>query len=261
MEVVRFDKQFIMVDGFGASAHYEAEFRMKGSGSVLECEVIALVDLDMAGRIRALKLYFDTASFLKAVGAQDERFSDVRGHLPHPAFDPGSERYAGSILSNAYDTFARVGGGEASWEEFFSLFADDMEVVFKSNVDLIPYAGQYSGREGFQRWIQDLFSIWSLNAFNFTGIYAEGNQADFAMHELHYYTNPDGSRRFLDVYIVQSWRVNEEGKIHLFKSYNDSAWLDETYKASEAYKKHYGYPAGYAGGEELRGVAAASATA
>lgn len=253
VEVVRFEKQFIVVDGFGASAHYEAEFRMKGSGSVFECELVALVDLDMEGRVRALKLYFDTASFLKAFGTPNSRFSDAREELAHPAFDPESKVYAGAVQSNVYNTFLKVGAGQATWDEFWSLWADDMETVFKSNVDLLPYAGRYSGKEGFQQWIQDLFSIWSLNSFNFTETYAEGNQADFAMHELHYYTNPDGSKRYLDVYIVQSWRADESGKIHLFKSYNDSAWLDETYKASEVYKTHYGYPEDYASGEELRG--------
>ncbi len=97
----------------------------------------------------------------------------------------------------------------------------------------------------FKQWLKDLFSIWSLNSFNFTNIYAEGNAADYAMHELHYYANPDGSKRYLDVYIVQSVMVDENGKLSLFKSYNDSAWLDETFFASEIYKGHYGYPRDY----------------
>ncbi len=33
--------------------------------------------------------------------------------------------------------------------------------------------------------------------------------------------------------------------MQLFKSYNDSNWLDETLFASEVYKTHYGYPADY----------------
>jgi hypothetical protein len=121
----------------------------------------------------------------------------------------------------------------------------EIEVVFKSNVDVLPYAGQYSGIPGFKQWLENLFSLWSLNAFNFTKVYTEGNAADFMMHELHYYDNPDGTKRYLDEYIVQSFKVDEQGKVEIFKSYNGSSWLDETYYASEVYKGHYGYPADY----------------
>ncbi len=32
--------------------------------------------------------------------------------------------------------------------------------------------------------------------------------------------------------------MNDEGKVELFKSYNDSNWLDETFFASKVYKGH-----------------------
>ena len=135
--------------------------------------------------------------------------------------------------------------GMGKWEDFYGRMSEGIEVVFKSNVDVLPYAGQYPGIPGFKQWLENLFSLWSLNAFNFTKVYTEGNAADFMMHELHYYDNPDGSKRYLDVYIVQSFKVDDQGKVELFKSYNDSSWLDETYFASQVYKEHYGYPDDY----------------
>ena len=47
VEVLGFKKQFIIVDGFGASAHYAAEFKFKESGSVFDFELVGLVDLDV----------------------------------------------------------------------------------------------------------------------------------------------------------------------------------------------------------------------
>lgn len=262
VEVREIERQFVIVDGFSASCHFETVLAFRHSGAVSELELVALVDLDRQGRLRDLKVYFDTATFLKAQAASGGTFSDVRGRLAHPEIDPDAAVLAGPAQAKAYDTFVRLGSGEATWEEFYALFADDVEIVFKSNVDVLPYAGQYSGKEGLREWFKDLFSIWSLNAFHFTRWYAEGNCADMAMHELHYYENPDGSRRYLDVYIVQSWRCDADGRIHLFTSYNDSAWLDETFRASTPYKQHYGYPADYAGGGELAGkVLAAGAAA
>ena len=58
VEVLGFRKQFIIVDGFGASAHYAAEFRFKGSGSVYDFELAGLVDLDTDGRVRGLQIPF-----------------------------------------------------------------------------------------------------------------------------------------------------------------------------------------------------------
>lgn len=245
VEVLAFRKQFILVDGSGASAHFAAEFRFKGSGSTYDFELAALVDLDGEGRIRGLRFHFDSSTFLKAFRTKNAKFQDVQGRMPHPEFNPASNVYAAGVMSNMYNTFMRLYRGEESWENFYDLWADGIEVVFKSNVDVIPYAGQYSGKEGLKQWFKNLLSVWSLATFNFTNVYCEGNIADFAMDEQHYYTNPDGSRRYLSVYLIQSWIVDEEGKVHLFKSYHDSGWMDQTLLASQVYKDYYGYPADY----------------
>ncbi len=245
VEVLKLEKQYIIVDGLGSSAHYLMELRFKESGSLYEFELLFLMDMDLEGRVRDLKLYFDTATFLKAVKTKNGKFKDVREGLPHPEFNPNSKLKTGALMSDSYIAFGMAYLGMGKWDDFYSRLSDGVEVIFKSNVDVLPYAGQYSGKEGFKKWLDDLFSIWSLNAFNFTKVYTEGNAADFMMHELHYYYNPDGTRRYLDVYIVQCGRYNDEGKAEFFKSYNDSAWLDETFYASEVYKQHYGYPADY----------------
>lgn len=245
LEVIDLEKQYIIVDGFGADAHYEMELLFRESGSAYRFELLFLVDLDEEGRARDIKLYFDTATFLKAAKMQRGSFKDVREGLPHPEFDPDSTLEAAAIVSELYLAFGMAYAGMGDWEDFYDKMSEDIEVVFKSNVDVLPYAGQYPGKAGFKRWLDDLFSLWSLNAFNFTKVYTEGNAADFMMHELHYYDNPDGTRRYLDVYIVQSFKVDDQGKVQLFKSYNDSNWLDETFFASEVYKEHYGYPADY----------------
>lgn len=245
VEVLALEKQYIIVDGFNADAHYRMELKFKESGSVYDFELLFLTDIDELGKVRDIKLYFDTATFLKAVKTKNGHFTDVREALPHPDFDPASPVKAGAVASNVYMAFARAYYFGGDWEDFYNTMEDGVEVIFKSNVDVLPYAGQYSNREGFKQWIADLTSLWSLNAFNFTKVYTEGNAADFMMHELHYYNNPDGSKRYLDVYIVQSFKVSENGRIEYFKSYNDSAWLDETLFATEVYKKHYGYPDDY----------------
>lgn len=245
VEVLNLEKQYIIVDGFSSDAHYKMEIRFTDSGSIYEFELLFLMDLDAEGRVRDIKLYFDTATFLKAFRTQNGHFKDVREALPHPEFNPNSKLKAGAIVSNTYVAFGMAYFGMGKWEDFFAKLSDGVEVVFKSNVDVLPYAGQYSGKAGFKQWLDNLFSIWSLNAFNFTKVYTEGNAADFMMHELHYYKNPDGSKRYLDVYIVQSCLVDDAEKVQIFKSYNDSAWLDETYFASPVYKQHYGYPDDY----------------
>jgi hypothetical protein len=245
LEVVDLEKQYIIVDGFGADAHYQMKLRFVESGSTYDFELLFLMDVDAEGRVRDIKLYFDTATFLKAASAEKGDFTDVREGLPHPEFDPGSDLRAGAIVSELYLAFGMAYTGMGEWDDFYSRMSDEIEVVFKSNVDVLPYAGQYPGKKGFKQWLEDLFSLWSLNAFNFTKVYCEGNAADFMMHELHYYDNPDGTRRYLDVYIVQSFKVDEQGEVQLFKSYNDSNWLDETFFASEIYREHYGYPADY----------------
>lgn len=245
IEILDLEKQYIIVDGFGGSSHYRMKIKFKESGSVFDFELLFLMDLDWNGRVRDIKLYFDTATFLKAVETQNGNFKDVREALPHPEFDPDSPIQAAAFGSGVYMAFGAAYMGMGEWDDFYAKMSDGVEVVFKSNVDVLPYAGQYSHKAGFKNWLDDLFTIWSLNAFNFTKVYTEGNAADFMMHELHYYNNPDGSKRYLDVYIVQSFRVDEQGKLEIFKSYNDSNWLDETFFASEVYKQHYGYPADY----------------
>ncbi len=247
VEVLKLEKQYIIVDGFSADAHYLMELRFKESGSRYEFELLLFMDIDMEGKIRDLKLYFDTATFLKAVNTKNGTFRDVREAVPHTPFKQDFPLKAGALVSDAYVVFGIAYYGFGQWDDFYSRLADNVEVVFKSNVDVLPYAGEYSGTngQGFKNWLNDLLSLWSLNAFNFTKVYTEGNAADFMMHELHYYNNPDGTKRYLDVYIVQSAKINDDGKIELFKSYNDSAWLDETFYASEVYKRHYGYPADY----------------
>jgi hypothetical protein len=237
--------QFVIVDGFSAAAHCEAEFKIKASGSTYALEFVALMEPDPEGRLRTLKLFFDTATFLKAVNRSNQTFTDVRGKDPHPEFNSNSRHHAGSSMSEFYNQFLQCYLGNIPYEKLFERMAEGVEVVFKSDMEVIPYAGQHSGIEGFQQWFKDLFSIWSLCSFNYTRIFAEGNIVDFEIHELHYYNNPDGSRRYLDVYIIQSWLWDEEGKLHRFKSYHDSAWLVETFKASETYLKHYGYPEDY----------------
>lgn len=245
VQVLNLEKQYIIVDGFSADAHYKMELKFNDSGSSYEFELLFLMDVDQEGRVRDLKLYFDTATFLKAVKTPNGQFKDVREALQHPEFNSDSKVKAGTYVSNAYLAFAMAYYGAGPWEAFYDKMSESVEVIFKSNVDVLPYAGQYSGREGFKQWISNLTSLWSLNAFNFTKVYTEGNAADFMMHELHYYNNPDGSKRYLDVYIVQSFRVNEQGDVEFLKSYNDSAWLDETFFASPVYKQHYGYPEDY----------------
>lgn len=245
LEVLSLEKQYIIVDVFGADAHYKMELRFKESGSTYEFELLFLIDIDTEGRVRDVKLYFDTATFMKAVKTTNGRFEDVREGLPHSEFDTGTTVKAAAFVSDLYLAFGMAYTGMGKWEDFYGRMSEGIEVVFKSNVDVLPYAGQYPGIPGFKQWLENLFSLWSLNAFNFTKVYTEGNAADFMMHELHYYDNPDGTKRYLDVYIVQSFKVDDEGKVELFKSYNDSSWLDETYYASEVYKSHYGYPADY----------------
>ena len=245
VEVLNLEKQYIIVDGFNADAHYKMNLKFKESGSTFDFELIFLMDIDEKEKVRDIKLYFDTATFLKAVKTKDGNFMDVRESLSHPDFNPSAPVKAGAIVSNVYNTFAMAYLYGGDWESFYDTMSEGVEVIFKSNVDVLPYAGQYSCKEGFKQWIEDLTSIWSLNAFNFTKVYTEGNAADFMMHELHYYDNPDGSKRYLDVYIIQSFKVSDDGKMEYLKSYNDSAWLDETFFASEVYKKHYGYPDDY----------------
>lgn len=250
IEVQNFKTQFVMVDGFNAAVHGEAEFRFKETGSVFSLEFVALVEPDFDGRVRNLKLFFDTANFLKAAKTSGRNFTDVREKDPHPAFNPDSGQLSGPFSAdNLYNTFLQAYTGQAPFEVMFDLMAEGVEVAFKSDVEILPYAGQYSGIDGFKKWFENLFSIWSLCSFNFTRIIAEGNIADFEIHELHYYNNPDGSKRYLDVYIIQSWLIDENGKLHRFKSYHDSAWLVETYKVTDTYKAHYGYPADYPPGK------------
>jgi len=250
IEVHNLKRQFVIVDGFSASAHFEAEFKFKESGSTYALEFVVLIEPDLDGRVRTLKLFFDTATFLKAVKNPNKTFTDVRETDPHPDFNPDSTQYAGAIMSeNLYNTFLRCYMGQEPWETLYSFMAEGVEVAFKSDVDILPYAGRHSGVEGFKQWFKDLFSTWSLCSFNYTRIFAEGNIADFEIHELHYYDNPDGSKRYLDVYIVQSWLVDEDGKLHRFKSYHDSAWLVETFFASPTYLEHYGYPKNYPPGK------------
>ena len=249
IEVQRLKEQFTMVDGSCADIHYEAEFKIKESGSVFELEFVALADMDTDGKFRTLKLFFDTATFLKAVNNKNQTFTDVREKDPHPAFDPNGKPYAGKLMSEFYDLFGQCYMGLESYDKLYDHMNEDVEVCFKSDVDVIPYAGQYSGKEGFKQWFANLFSLWRLCAFNFTRIVAEGNMADFEIHELHYYDNPDGTQRYLDCYIVQSWLMDENGKMHRFKSYHDSNWLVETFYATEAYKAHYGYPKDYPPGK------------
>ncbi|MEW6443081.1 MAG: nuclear transport factor 2 family protein [bacterium] len=244
-EILKFQKQFIIVEGFSASAHHHAEIRFKESGSRYDFEIITLVDLDRDGRVRDLKLHFDTSTFLKAVHTPKASFKDVQAIMPHPKFDPNSKVDAGAVMSHLYDFFARLYVGQEKWEDLYALWAPDAEISFKSNVDLIPYAGRYANIEGVKQWFQNLLSTWSLATFNFTKVYAEGNIADFAMDEQHYYTNPDGSRRYLSVYLVQSWIVDDNKKVHLFQSHHDSAWMDNTMLATQLYKDYYGYPKDY----------------
>jgi hypothetical protein len=245
VEVSFLEQQYTLVDGFSASVHCEAEFKFKESGSVFKFELIALVEFDFDGRFRTIKLFFDTANFTKALKNHDSVFSDVREKDPHPKFDPDSRQNAGAVMSTIYNSFLKCYEKQAPYETLWSQMSEEVEVCFKSDVDVLPYAGQYSGKEGFQQWLKDLFSIWSLASFNYTRIFAEGNIADFEIHELHYYNNPDGSRRYLDVYIVQSWLVDETGKLHRFKSYHDSLWLIDVLHITDVYKAHYGYPKDY----------------
>ena len=237
--------EYVIVDGYSAAAHCEAEFKVKASGSTFAFEFVAVMEPDFDGRLRTLKLFFDTANFLKAVNRPNQRFTDVRGTDPHPAFNPNSKQYAGAHMSGFYNQFLQCYLGNEPYENLFAGMSEGVEVVFKSDMEVLPYAGRHSGIDGFKQWFKDLFSIWSLCSFNYTRIFAEGNLVDFEIHELHYYNNPDGSKRYLDVYIIQSWLYDEEGKLHRFKSYHDSAWLVETFKASETYLAHYGYPANY----------------
>jgi hypothetical protein len=245
VEVLEWNKEFIIVDGFGASAHYQTKFRFKGSGSTYDFEIIALADLDMEGRIRDLKLHFDTSTFVRAFSNKNGNFIDVRAIMPHPTFDPNSKIDVGPTMSDMYDYFARLYVGQETWEGLYAKWAEDAEISFKSNVEIIPYAGQYGGIEGVKQWFVDLTSSWSLATFNFTKVYAEGNVADFAMDEQHYYPNPDGSRRYLSVYLVQSWMLDENKKIHYFQSNHDSGWMDHTMRCTQLYKDYYGFPKNY----------------
>ena len=227
IEVQLLKIQYVMVDGFNASVHCEAEFKFKGSGSTYSLEFVALVEPDYDGRVRTLKLFFDTANFLKAFKTPNKSFTDVREKDPHPAFNPESAQLSGPSMSdNLYNTFLRAYTGQGSFDSLFDFMAEGVEVAFKSDVEILPYAGQYSGIAGFKKWFENLFSLWSLCSFNFTRIIAEGNIADFEIHELHYYNTPDGSKR-----------------------YHDSAWLVETYLVTDTYKAHYGYPADYPPGK------------
>jgi len=251
IEVKFLDVQFVIVDGFSAAVHCESEFYFKENGSTFALEFVALVEPDLEGNVRTLKLFFDTANFLNAVKNPGKKFTDVRGKDPHPDFDPNAKMNAGVIMADTfYNTFVQAYIGQIPFDRLYEKMADGVEVVFKSDVEILPYAGRHSGIDGFRQWFKDLFSTWNLCAFNFTRIFAEGNIADFEIHELHYYNNPDGSKRYLDVYIVQSWLVDENGNLHRFKSYHDSAWLVETYKVTDTYKSHYGYPADYPPGSK-----------
>lgn len=246
VEILGFKKQFIIVDGLGASAHYKTEFKFKKSGSIYDFEIIILVDLDFEGRVRDIKLHFDTSTFVKALNGPNPTYKDVQAIMPHPEFDPNSKIDAGAVMEKHYNFFAKLYAGNETWENYFKIFwAEDAEISFKSNVDIIPYAGRYSNMEGAKQWFKNLTSAWSLATFNFTKVYAEGNIADYAMDEQHYYWNPDGSRRYLSVYLVQSWTIDDNNKIHLFQSHHDSGWMDHTLLATKLYKDYYGYPQDY----------------
>lgn len=119
VEVLNLEKQYIIVDGFGADAHYMMELKFNDSGSVCEFELLFLMDIDAEGRVRDIKLYFDTATFLKAVKTKNGRFKDVREALPHPEFNPASSLKAGAIVSSVYNTFGRAYLGLGKWEDFF----------------------------------------------------------------------------------------------------------------------------------------------
>lgn len=246
LEIMELEKEFIIVDGFSADAHYRAKVKFKESGSTFDFEFIALVDLDMKGLVKDIKLYFDTANFLDAFKTPNSEFMDVREGIAHPPFDPNSDIQGGQLMSNFYNLFYEIYTNQRPWDDFWPVISDNFEVVFKSKVGVLPYAGRHVGKDGFKQWFENLFSIWSLESFNFTKIYAEGNTSDAMMHELHRYKNPDGTTRYLDVYIVQSWRYEEGNKLNMFKSFHDSAWLLETLFVTDTYKAHYGYPKDYA---------------
>ncbi|MEW5980402.1 MAG: hypothetical protein AB1898_31840 [Acidobacteriota bacterium] len=241
VEMLEFNKQFIVVDGFSASAHYQAKIKLKESASVYDFELIGLVDVDTEERVRDLKLYFDNSTFLKAVNNRNGDFTDVRSVMPRPAFDLNFKMNAAEVISELYDYFDAIRAGKGSLEGLYTKWADDAEISFKSNTDVVPFAGRFSGKEGVRKWFATLVTGWSLATLNFTKIYTEGNTADFAMDEQHYFTNPDGSRRFLSCYIVQSWTVDDARRVRYFQSNHDSSWIENTLLMTQIYRDYYGY--------------------
>lgn len=233
-------------DGGSISAHYRAEWLMKASGAVLDLELVVFIHPDSTGRARSVHVYLDTAAFLRATTASSgELVRDLRLSRPAPPFQPDSELDAGALVAEGYDAFAKIlmqPPGEIDWDLLLSKFSEDVEIVLKSNPEVIPYAGTYHGHEGLQQWLAALFSVWRLNAYDFTEAIAQGNHVDFAMHERHYLIDSERTPRFVDVYLVHSFRLDDDGRVRTMVSTHDSAWLEQAMTKSVAYLQHYALP-------------------
>ncbi|HWR72517.1 MAG TPA: nuclear transport factor 2 family protein, partial [Nitrospirota bacterium] len=201
--------QYRLIDGDYVSWHFRLVADVPSTGKTFDAEFTHVWQFD-GGRPVFCRSYYDTQLLVEAFTAGGPTWLMDRQNL-NDDFEVRRTPYdIQSMVKTVYDLFFT-----GDIPGVFALLADDVYVYFKGKDN--PQSGDY---HGFSRVLQFVYNLagtavpYDISRFSIT----EGDRTDVVLFE-HWMVFATGKHYY--VHTVNSWRINEQGKLMGFINYPD----------------------------------------
>ncbi len=213
--------QFNLVNHDYINSHVQFNTKVRSSGKSVNIELVYNWMLNDDGKIKFLRLYYDTYSWYTAFQPGGSKYvEDFKGNM---IFDIHALNF--DSLHLIKDTYAAYTTGNIP--ALLDKLDDSFVFILKGDPNCV-YPGKYYGKDGFLQFVNNLFGVaYYTQTLTCRYIVGQGNHIDYLAHEELVWRSTGET---FTSELVHSIILSDDGKLLEFKSYNDSF---DVYQASQ----------------------------
>lgn len=213
--IKRFSFRYYLAENNRVNVHFLEEGIVKSTGKKYMMEVAHLWEIDDKGKVISFQGFNDCFAMYSAfMPGYNPQWSiqkhDADYNIPVSNFNNSRE-----VVENLYNAFV-----SGDLPTVLNSITDNVVWVFAGNVEAVPFAGTYYGKTGVQQFMYNLFT-----SIVYTAPYSEilyvvdGCRVNVRQVEYAYSIS---TGRPINIYVLHSIILNEEGKATSFRSYNNT---------------------------------------
>lgn len=210
IRVKDYDFEYKLMDGDHVSWHFRMVAQVPSTGKTFDVEFVHIWTFAADGRPMAVRAYYDTQLMAEAFTVGGPAYLVDRKNPTDDYVVRASAYDVQALVTTLYDNFYA-----GNLPAVFAMVTDAVYVYFQGKDN--PQSGEYHGFAGVQQFVMNLAGTaypYDIQRFYVT----EGDRTDVVLFE-HWTVYATG--KSYHVHTVNSWRVDDQGKLMGFINYPD----------------------------------------